>query len=713
VKIKFIATALVLWITSASFAQDSTGIRSLGSFAFWTQSYAVSVRDDYAYVADRLNGIHVLDVSDKSHPIEVGNFAIPAETHGLSLAGEYLYVAAQVAGLYIFDISDPANPEIVGIQETRCSANGVTVDGEYAYVADAIEGLCIIDVSEPTHPSIVGQCDTPGDSYDVTISGHFAYVADYQGGLRIINISNPQQPTETGFYPGLTPAVAVVGRYAYMADVGRGFDVIDISNPADPIEVGNCVTRGNVFGVAIRDSLAYLAYYSGYGMGVVSISDPAHLTEIGGFDGGILSRDIDLIENYAFLASDNAGLTILNALDPTHIALEGSYYPLGRAGRFAVKDSIAVVCTGAHSFLLLDFSDPEHPVQLVSQLGAHYSCDVEIEGDFLYLADADNGLRVFDISTPIEAHEVAFISNAEWSVNGVELGNGFLYASWNAPGGGGIQVFDITDPVHITPGRYIYQRQTPTRLTIHGSYLYASYNNLLEIVEITEPTQPRLAGSCSVPGEALGIAVKDSIAYVATGAYGVRLIDVSDPEHPVECDSIATRSSAQDIVIEGDLAFVADYDSGLVILNVSRPDRPFIAGYAKTHGPATVLGLGQDHQLYVGELLYFGIYDYSEVTSVSPSPSPLTPYTLSLSLSPFPNPFNSSTTISYTLPKPGRYALDVVDIRGRLVTRLADGWKEAGSYRSILQGGELPSGTFVVRLEGGDASVVQKVELVK
>ena len=85
----------------------------------------------------------------------------------------------------------------------------------------------------------------------------------------------------------------------------------------------------------------------------------------------------------------------------------------------------------------------------------------------------------------------------------------------------------------------------------------------------------------------------------------------------------------------------------------------------------------------------------------------------SLILSSYPNPFNSSTTISYNLPKPGRYALDVVDIQGRLVARLADGWREAGSYREVLNGGQLTSGEYMVRLIGASESFAKPITIVK
>jgi len=79
----------------------------------------------------------------------------------------------------------------------------------------------------------------------------------------------------------------------------------------------------------------------------------------------------------------------------------------------------------------------------------------------------------------------------------------------------------------------------------------------------------------------------------------------------------------------------------------------------------------------------------------------------------YPNPFNSSTTISYSLPAPGRYAIDVVDLQGRLVTRLSDGWKEAGSYREVFEGGQINSGTYYLNLRLGNESQIKPILLVK
>ena len=59
----------------------------------------------------------------------------------MAVAGNYAYVADEVAGLQVIDISNPANPQRVGGYDTAGGAAGVAVAGNYAYVADDAGGL--------------------------------------------------------------------------------------------------------------------------------------------------------------------------------------------------------------------------------------------------------------------------------------------------------------------------------------------------------------------------------------------------------------------------------------------------------------------------------------------------------------------------------------------------------------------------------------------
>lgn len=79
----------------------------------------------------------------------------------------------------------------------------------------------------------------------------------------------------------------------------------------------------------------------------------------------------------------------------------------------------------------------------------------------------------------------------------------------------------------------------------------------------------------------------------------------------------------------------------------------------------------------------------------------------------YPNPFNPSTNIRFDLPAAGEVGLIVFDRLGREVTRLADGWFDAGAYARTFNADGLASGVYFVRLMAGDFQEVQKLLLIK
>jgi hypothetical protein len=79
----------------------------------------------------------------------------------------------------------------------------------------------------------------------------------------------------------------------------------------------------------------------------------------------------------------------------------------------------------------------------------------------------------------------------------------------------------------------------------------------------------------------------------------------------------------------------------------------------------------------------------------------------------YPNPFNPSTTIRYRLSEANKIVLAVYDMLGREVTRLVEGWQEAGSYDVVWDAGNLPSGIYFYRLQAGSFSEVRRMVLMK
>jgi len=83
-----------------------------------------------------------------------------------------------------------------------------------------------------------------------------------------------------------------------------------------------------------------------------------------------------------------------------------------------------------------------------------------------------------------------------------------------------------------------------------------------------------------------------------------------------------------------------------------------------------------------------------------------------------PNPFNSSTLISYTLPEPARVRLQVYNLLGQQVATLAEGYQQAGSYQVRWDGKDkhghpVPSGVYLYRLQAGELKQTRRMTVLR
>lgn len=84
----------------------------------------------------------------------------------------------------------------------------------------------------------------------------------------------------------------------------------------------------------------------------------------------------------------------------------------------------------------------------------------------------------------------------------------------------------------------------------------------------------------------------------------------------------------------------------------------------------------------------------------------------------FPNPFNPSTTISYTMNNTGDAKLAIYNVKGQLVNTLVNGTKEAGKHSVVWngtdsKGKDVPSGIYFYRLTTGKHVETKKMMLMK
>jgi hypothetical protein len=172
------------------------------------------------------------------------------------------------------------------------------------------------------------------------------------------------------------------------------------------------------------------------------------------------------------------------------------------------------------------------------------------------------------------------------------------------------------------------------------------------------------------------------------------------------------------LTVSGTHLFLADGTAGLMVYNISNPATPELCGSYNTPGQAGWLTVNGD-TAFVADTYYFGIYDCSQALSAAPLKPASTPHAFFLSPA-HPNPFNSTTTLHYSLPTPQHVTLEVFDIQGREVATLVDGVQSAGEHQVTFDGAGLASGVYLVKLEAASSGsgatpnkVVQKLVLLK
>jgi hypothetical protein len=165
------------------------------------------------------------------------------------------------------------------------------------------------------------------------------------------------------------------------------------------------------------------------------------------------------------------------------------------------------------------------------------------------------------------------------------------------------------------------------------------------------------------------------------------------------------------------------YSASLVRMN-DHADTLWTRSYYNypTSGIAMSLGQATDR----GYLLNIQLYGISNPNSIwirtlpDPAQSITPPFqsVLAFELTQnYPNPFNATTTISYALSKPVYVDLNIYDVTGRLVRRLAGGHTgpplQAGEHSVVFDGSELASGINFVRMDAAGISQTRKMVLLK
>ena len=344
----------------------------------------------------------------------------------------------------------------------------------YAIVAAyADDGVQIMDITNPIHPTPVsavfdgsggfGALDHASDAEVFTQGGRtYAIVAAYaDDGVQIMDITNPIHPTPvsavfdgSGGFGALDGAIDVEvftqgGRtYAIVAaHTDDGVQIIDITNPIHPTPVSAVFDGSGGFGALDGASDAEVFTQGGRtyaivtawldsGVQIMDITNPVHPTPV------------------SAVFDNSGGFSALDGAQDVEVFTQG--------GR-----TYAIVAAWLDSGVqIMDITNPVHPTPVsavfdnsggFSALDAAEDVEVFTQGGRTYAIVAaveDGGVQIMDITNPIHPSPVSAVFDgsggfsALYGANDAEVftQGGRTYAIVAAHTDGGVQIMDITPP---------------------------------------------------------------------------------------------------------------------------------------------------------------------------------------------------------------------------------------------------------------------------
>jgi len=181
-----------------------------------------------------------------------------------------------------------------------------------------------------------------------------------------------------------------------------------------------------------------------------------------------------------------------------------------------------------------------------------------------------------------------------------------LFQALDGPGGAP-ECTDFSASIHATG--YVETPGSARRSALAGNYLYVADGTAgVQVVDVGDPDRPVIVGHVDTPGNAADIGVSGSTIVVADAIGGVQILDRTDPENPVPVDTLGS-STGRGVAVRDTLAYVADDGLGLLVLGFGNPSKPRVLAVENTPGSAQDVVLHEDVAFVSDQVLGLRVVD--------------------------------------------------------------------------------------------------------
>ncbi|MFP4460399.1 MAG: T9SS type A sorting domain-containing protein [Candidatus Zixiibacteriota bacterium] len=701
-KISFIIS---LMISFALFAQsDSLEFDIVGS-VLGGFCKDIEIHGDTLY-ASMTNKFAIMDISDPLEPETIGYCIVQGTILEIDIVGDYAYLAARMGGFVIVDISDRTAPRVTSIVYESIMGNWydhVEVYGDYAYITNTAYRFQIYDISDPYSPvEIPSYLD--GAYWDLRIKDDMLFCTDDYG-YYIYSLSDPEVPSLIFHGEGYMPmhSFDIAGNYLFIEefnDPNSTIRIIDIEDVDAPFEIGSMVLYHDIGDIKYHDEKLYLTDNSN-NLKIIDVSIPDSPTEISTFSSEHILEKLAFKDDYAYIGAGYNGLIIVDILSPATPSRAGSLGYLVNASDIAVFEDYAFIADLNSGIRIIDISDLGWPEEIGFFSAGGSAKALFIKDEILYIASPRDGLFIAEIGGHGELTEIAHVPDIENAYDVSVRGN---YA-YIADRSNGMAIVDITDPESPRIETYYESEEYCDKIELYGNIAFLMGNNYtIEIVNISYPPMPRYVSEV-VTEHVLDIAIQDDKLYTTGSGNLYSIFDISNIEEPELISSLESASNPITIAVEDNLLLCGLYFGGLQALSVEDPSMPeMLASYHLwINIDSEILIDGDANLAYIaaGNNGFF-ICDISDFTESVKEPIGK-PKPELLELSAYPNPFNSAINID----APEDFAISVYGIDGKLMAELQSGARKWQPNENIQ------SGVYLIEAESGNTALKKKIIYMK
>ncbi|MCG3253672.1 MAG: hypothetical protein KAX09_07480 [Candidatus Heimdallarchaeota archaeon] len=256
--------------------------------------------------------------------------------------------------------------------------------------------------------------------------------------------------------------------------------------------------------------------------------------------------------------------------EKTHIESTG-----GDTFMCEVYDDLAIIIDMDGGLLTYNISNPATPVHLDTFYDGGIPHDFFVEDDLLYLADHHQGLEIYNISNPsnlVKLGQIADLGDGE--TDGVFVCDNIAYtAEWHdSTWDWSLVLINVTNPsTPVKISEYVDGDNEFHRFYVENEICYAScLTSGFKILNVTNPNSIVEIGVFNNGGYNYDLIIQDNIAWVTSGE--LEILNLTDLSNPTLINSYSSVNSIFDLEIKDDLAFVVVFQNGVEVVNISSFD---------------------------------------------------------------------------------------------------------------------------------------------